>query len=152
MPPGMAEKQIVLGKTFATFKVPEGTDLFNVRAGHAAEVPSANLISNARSLAKIGAAIANHGTLDGVEILSKETLDAASVPLETLDDGALPLPPTPFSTGGWALWHGGVFSPPRFFQIRLKLSHSLSFLWLSSLGFIRGASSIRLSPLPFTQE
>jgi hypothetical protein len=105
-PPGMLEKQITLGKTFATFKVAEGVDLFNTRAGRAAEVPSANLVSTARSLAKIGAAIANNGTLDGVEILKKEVLDEASVPQETMDDAALPLPPTPFSTGGWAIFHG----------------------------------------------
>lgn len=112
-PPGLAEKQATLMKTFGTFKTPPGVDLFDTRVGRAAQVPSANCVTNARSLAKIFATIANHGTLDGTTILSKETLDLASVSQETMDDAALPLPPVPFSTGGWAQWKG-LKAPNRF--------------------------------------
>lgn len=47
----------------------------NTRAWRAAEIPSAGGTGNARSVARVHAAIANGGTLDGIEILSPKGVD-----------------------------------------------------------------------------
>lgn len=52
-----------------------GTSLFNTRAVHAAEIPAANGISNARSLARVYAA--TFASIDGVRLISESTLDVA---------------------------------------------------------------------------
>jgi CubicO group peptidase (beta-lactamase class C family) len=49
--------------------------LLNTRAGHAAEIPAGNGIGNARSLAKMYAALI--GEVDGVRLFEAETLDRA---------------------------------------------------------------------------
>jgi len=49
----------------------------NTRRWRAAEIPAANGHTSARSLARIYAALANDGRLDGVEILSRETIERA---------------------------------------------------------------------------
>ncbi|HEX4247874.1 MAG TPA: serine hydrolase domain-containing protein [Pseudonocardia sp.] len=53
-------------------------DALNSRAGHAAEVPAANGIGNARSLARLYAAII--GEVDGVRLLDADTVAMARVP------------------------------------------------------------------------
>jgi len=52
-----------------------GDGLFNTRAVHAAQIPAANGITNARSLAKIYAATL--GPIDGVQLLDQATRDVA---------------------------------------------------------------------------
>lgn len=47
------------------------------RASQAVEIPSGNGHGNARSIARIGSAIAMGGEVDGVRLLSRETLDQA---------------------------------------------------------------------------
>jgi CubicO group peptidase (beta-lactamase class C family) len=49
--------------------------IFNAREGHAAEVPAGNAIGDAASLAKMYAATI--GTVDGVRLLSRETMERA---------------------------------------------------------------------------
>ena len=44
----------------------------------AAEIPSANGYGNARSLARVGSVVAMGGALDGVRLLSRDTLDLAA--------------------------------------------------------------------------
>ena len=54
-----------------------GTDIINTRAWRAAEVPSTNGHGNARAVARLYAALAGDGTLDGVHILSPEIIAEA---------------------------------------------------------------------------
>jgi CubicO group peptidase (beta-lactamase class C family) len=49
--------------------------LINTREGHAADIPAANMIGNARSLAKMYAATI--GEVDGVRLLKRETMERA---------------------------------------------------------------------------
>jgi CubicO group peptidase (beta-lactamase class C family) len=52
-------------------------DKTSTRAWRAAEIPAANGHGNARSIARIGAALACGGELDGVKLLSPETIEKA---------------------------------------------------------------------------
>jgi CubicO group peptidase (beta-lactamase class C family) len=52
-------------------------DETSTRAWRAAEIPAANGHGNARSIARIGAALACGGELDGVKLLSPETIEKA---------------------------------------------------------------------------
>ena len=54
-----------------------GTGVINTREWRAAEVPSANGHGNARAVARLYAALAGDGTLDGVHILSPEMISHA---------------------------------------------------------------------------
>lgn len=47
----------------------------NTRAWRAAEIPAAGGTANARGVARVHAAIANGGSLDGVDLLSQQTID-----------------------------------------------------------------------------
>jgi CubicO group peptidase (beta-lactamase class C family) len=55
-------------------------DFMNKPFWHAAEVPSSNGVSSARDLARLFAAVALGGELDGVRLLSKETLGRFCAP------------------------------------------------------------------------
>ena len=50
---------------------------FSSRASQAVEIPSANGHGNARSIARIGSAVAMGGEVDGIKLLSRRTLDQA---------------------------------------------------------------------------
>jgi CubicO group peptidase (beta-lactamase class C family) len=56
----------------------EAMSVLNSRAGHAAEVPAANGVGNARSLARLYAA--HLGEIDGFRVLRPETVDTARAP------------------------------------------------------------------------
>jgi CubicO group peptidase (beta-lactamase class C family) len=60
----------------------------NLPAVREAMLPSAGGITNARSLARMYAALANGGELDGVRLLRPETIAAATVPHTAPVDGA----------------------------------------------------------------
>lgn len=84
-----------------------GDGLFNSREVHAAEIPAANGITNARSLAKVYAATL--APIDGVQLLHDDVRDAARVTVTP--DGepdACLLMPTTFGMG--FMTHGG-FTP-----------------------------------------
>ena len=55
-----------------------GTGVVNTRAWRAAEVPSTNGHGNARAVARLYSALAGDGTLDGVRVLSPQTIARAS--------------------------------------------------------------------------
>lgn len=95
-------------------------DLANERAWREAEIPAANGHGNARSVARILAALACGGSLDGVRLLSEATLDKAIeeqsyrkdlvLPLQMrwglgfmMTSSSLPIGPNPrtFGHGGW---------------------------------------------------
>ena len=71
---------------------------FNTRALHATEMPGANGITNARSLARMYAACV--GEVDGVRLLADETIDAARAERVRGDDQTL-LRTTRFGAGFW---------------------------------------------------
>lgn len=56
----------------------EAIQMINTPDGHAAEIPAANMIGNARSLAKMYAATI--GEVDGVRLLKRETMERARKP------------------------------------------------------------------------
>ena len=70
----MLDPNTLLHKAFVNPALP--APAFNDRAFHAAEIPAANGITNARSLARMYAATI--GEVDGVRLLSPETLDDAT--------------------------------------------------------------------------
>lgn len=88
----MENPEGLLGKAFAnppTLAVP---GLVNTRAWRAAEIPGANGHSNAHSLARIYAPLANGGTAFGVTLLSREAIERARTEQVNGHDEVLPLP------------------------------------------------------------
>jgi len=83
-----------------TAKTPEALKVLDSPEGRAAEIPAGNGVGNARSLAKMYAALI--GAVDGVRLLSRESLDRARTPR---NDGLSP--PPPFA-------NFVAFAPPRF--------------------------------------
>jgi CubicO group peptidase (beta-lactamase class C family) len=70
----MLDPSTLLHKAFANPPIPGA--MFNERAFHAAEIPAANCITNARSLARMYAACV--GEVDGIRLLQPETLTRAT--------------------------------------------------------------------------
>ncbi len=77
---GRVYRQVVLGKeaakAFSNPKElgPKGVGNFNTARVHAMELPWGNGISNARGLARVYAALANGGEIDGHRLVREETL------------------------------------------------------------------------------
>ena len=69
-----------------------GTGVVNTRRWRAAEVPSTNGHGNARAVARLYAALAGDGTLDGVRILSPESIAKAIEEQVYADDVVLQRP------------------------------------------------------------
>jgi CubicO group peptidase (beta-lactamase class C family) len=74
-PPPVDEAQAVLRRALGTPALKMGAA--NTRAWRAAEIPAANGHGNARSCARVMAALACGGSLDGVRLMSEETLTSA---------------------------------------------------------------------------
>ncbi len=73
---GVDLKDPVIAELIAGFDaISEAVDFINAPRGRAAELPAANGVTNARSLARMYAATV--GEVDGVRLLRKETLDRA---------------------------------------------------------------------------
>ena len=84
-----------------------GDGLFNRREVHAAEIPAANAITNARSLARVYAA--TFAPVDGVQLLDDAVRDVARVTVTPDGEAdACLLMPTTFGMG--FMTHGG-FTP-----------------------------------------
>lgn len=72
---------------------------FNTRAGHAAQIPAANGIANARALARLYGTLACGGVREGVHLLGEATLARAiEISSATHDDACLRVP-TRFGAG-----------------------------------------------------
>jgi CubicO group peptidase (beta-lactamase class C family) len=112
------ERDSLLGKVMGN--PPLRAELANTRAWRAAEIPAANGHGNARSVARVMAALACGGTLDGVRLLRRETIERAIAEQYygtdlvlgfrlrwglgfMLTSAELPLGPNPhtFGHGGW---------------------------------------------------
>lgn len=83
----------------------ETAETFNTETIKRAVIPAANGISTARDMARFYSCLANGGTLDGVELLSGETVDhATEIHAETASDGTLNRP----ARYGLGVWVGGL--------------------------------------------
>ena len=83
----------------ALFLLSKGGFDANARAAHAAEIGSANGISNGRGLAGLYAALANGGSLNGVRLVGPDTLSRmGQISVATHEDATLAIP-TRFSLG-----------------------------------------------------
>jgi CubicO group peptidase (beta-lactamase class C family) len=87
-------KAVALGGRIST----AGENHFNLRAVHATEMPGANGITNARSLARMYAATI--GEVDGVRLLDRDTMNLARTQRAMGDDLTL-LVPSRFGAGYW---------------------------------------------------
>lgn len=83
---------------------------WNRPAWHAAEIPAANAIGTARSLARIYGALAHGGALDGVRLLSADAVALASAPLSSGTD-AFTDEPLAFGVGFELQTEAATFGP-----------------------------------------
>jgi CubicO group peptidase (beta-lactamase class C family) len=98
---------------------PRTPDVTNTRAWRAAEIPAGNGHTTAKGLARIYGALAHGGALDGVSLLRRTTLEAASVEQSSGLDAVLsfptrfglgfmlPTPERPFGPNPYAFGHPG---------------------------------------------
>ncbi len=85
----------------------------NTRAWRAAEIPAGNVHTNARALAKVFGALATDGTLDGVRVLSPESIARARGEQANGPDAVLFGMPTRFGLGFSLPPAGEGFGPTR---------------------------------------
>ena len=71
----LADPEAVSGRAF--LNPPRAPDLVNARAWRAAEIPAANGHTSARGVARVYAALARGGELDGVRLLAPATIERA---------------------------------------------------------------------------
>ncbi len=102
----LADPESVSGRTF--LNPPRTPDLVNTRAWRAAEIPAANGHTSARGVARVYAALARGGELDGVRLLAPATIERAIKEQSRGRDAVLGLP-TRFATGFMLGTPGGVF-------------------------------------------
>jgi CubicO group peptidase (beta-lactamase class C family) len=103
----LADPESVSGRTFLNPPRPLG--LVNTRAWRAAEIPAANGHTSARGVARIYAALARGGELDGVRLLAPATIERAIEEQSRGRDAVLSLP-TRFATGFMLGMPGGIFN------------------------------------------
>jgi CubicO group peptidase (beta-lactamase class C family) len=103
----LADPESVSGRTFLNPPRPLG--LVNTRAWRAAEIPAANGHTSARGVARIYAALARGGELDGVHLLTPATIERAIEEQSRGRDAVLTLP-TRFATGFMLGMPGGIFN------------------------------------------
>jgi len=103
----LADPESVSGRTF--LNPPRTPNLINTRAWRAAEIPAANGHTSARGVARVYAALARGGELDGVRLLAPATVDRAIEEQSRGRDTVLTLP-TRFATGFMLGMPGGIFN------------------------------------------
>jgi CubicO group peptidase (beta-lactamase class C family) len=103
----LADPESVSGRTF--LNPPRRLGLVNTRAWRAAEIPAANGHTSARGVARIYAALARGGELDGVRLLAPATIERAIEEQSRGRDAVLSLP-TRFATGFMLGMPGGIFN------------------------------------------
>jgi CubicO group peptidase (beta-lactamase class C family) len=102
----LADPASVSGRTF--LNPPRPPDLVNSRAWRAAEIPAANGHASARGVARVYAALARGGGLDGVRLLAPATIDRAIAEQSRGRDAVLSVP-TRFASGFMLGVPGGLF-------------------------------------------
>jgi CubicO group peptidase (beta-lactamase class C family) len=103
----LADPGSVSGRTF--LNPPRMPGLVNTRAWRAAEIPAANGHTSARGVARVYAALARGGELDGVRLLAPATIERAIEEQSRGRDAVLTLP-TRFATGFMLGMPGGIFN------------------------------------------
>jgi len=103
----LADPDSVSGRPF--LNPPRAAGLVNTRAWRAAEIPAANGHTSARGVARVYAALARGGELDGVRLLAPATVDRAIEERSRGRDEVLTLP-TRFATGFMLGMPGGIFN------------------------------------------
>ena len=78
---------------------PDGVFGFNLRASRAAEIPAAGGIANARALAGMYTPLANGGSFNGINLVSRDTLARMSAVSSASGLDAVILAPTRFALG-----------------------------------------------------
>ena len=86
----------------------------NTEAWRRAEIPAANGHSDARSLARVYGALACGGSVDGVDVLSPESIARATIEQASGPDAML-ANPTRFAQGFWLSRDGNMGENPRNF-------------------------------------
>ena len=102
----LADPESISGRTF--LNPPRTADLVNTRAWRAAEIPAANGHTSARGVARVYAALARGGELDGVRLLVPATIERAIEEQSRGRDAVLTLP-TRFASGFMLGTPGGIF-------------------------------------------
>jgi CubicO group peptidase (beta-lactamase class C family) len=102
----LADPESVSGRTF--LNPPRTPDLVNTRAWRAAEIPAANGHTSARGVARVYAALARGGEMDGVRLLAPATIERGIEEQSRGRDEVLTLP-TRFATGFMLGMPGGIF-------------------------------------------
>jgi len=92
------ERRLLLQRTYANPQGHSGNGTVNTRVWRAAEIPSTNGHGNARGIARVYAALACEGALDGVELVRPETLREATAEVSVGRDLVLDRP-TRFGLG-----------------------------------------------------
>ena len=103
----LADPMSVSARTF--LNPPRPPDLVNTRAWRAAEIPGANGHTSARGVARVYAALARGGEVDGIRLLAPATIERAIVEQSSGRDTVLTLP-TRFGTGFMLGIAGGPFA------------------------------------------
>ena len=103
----LADPESVSGRTF--LNPPRTPNLINTRAWRAAEIPGANGHTSARGVARVYAALARGGELDGVRLLEPAAIDRAIEEQSRGRDTVLTLP-TRFASGFMLGMPGGIFN------------------------------------------
>ncbi len=103
----LADPESVSARTF--LNPPRTPNLINTRAWRAAEIPAANGHTSARGAARVYAALARGGELDGVRLLEPATIDRATEEQSRGRDTVLTLP-TRFASGFMLGMPGGIFN------------------------------------------
>jgi CubicO group peptidase (beta-lactamase class C family) len=102
----LADPESVSGRAF--LNPPRPPELINTRAWRAAEIPAANGHGSARGVARVYAALARGGELDGVRLLTPATIEGAIAEQSRGRDAVLTLP-TRFASGFMLGLEGGIF-------------------------------------------
>ena len=89
-------------------------DAHNSEAWRRSEIPAANGHSDARSLARVYGALACGGSVDGVDVLSSESIARATTEQAAGPDAMLPNP-TRFALGFWLTSDGNMGPNPKNF-------------------------------------
>lgn len=78
-PEGASHDRLMVHNTYFNPGGLSGAGVVNTRAWRAAEIPSTNMHASARGVARVYAALAAEGALDGVQLVDRDVLAAATV-------------------------------------------------------------------------
>jgi CubicO group peptidase (beta-lactamase class C family) len=152
----MADPQSMAFKAIANPPDLLESGIANTRAWRAAEIPAANGHGNARSLARLYAALARGGELDGVRVLSEDAIRQAIVEQSSGPDAVLgqeyrfglgfmvTLPAHPFGPNPQAFGHTGMGGALGFADLDAGVGFAYT---MNQMGTFSGLEDPRWPPL-----